>query len=257
MTWILESFQLVMTYLCRRKPVYTVRDVFTILPKYGSRFIPTKAHVYDDDSSQLRSIAVNLDDPEAVISLGCTEEDDKLFGFLVTLSNEAGVNLNWFMGHPPEFQRDSLQLSVRRDLIQSEDDALALLNLGSDLQSILSPVYGYIVDYKEENANPVPFEYRRNSDVLPARIYWANFWGPEMVQRLGGLERVIAAPAHDFRQFADKGALLVATSTLLTYSEEQDVACRQAIWKWFALDRLHKEHSRIREQELLGRKKGR
>jgi hypothetical protein len=255
MSWTLASFKLYLGYHCHQEPVDTVGKVFSILPKHGSRFVPTEAYAVDDEPFQVRTMLVDLADPEAVIRLSCTTEDHKLFGFAVTLCNDAITNMYWSMGRPSEYHIDSLQLSLHRDHLRSEEDAQALLALACDLQPILSPVIGDIVDYKVEGANPVPFKYRRNGHSLPERIRWANFWGLAMVDRLGGMKKVMAAPAHEIRAFADGGVLLLSTPTLLTYEEAGDAARRQAIWEWFDLERLHEDLSRIKEQERLKKRK--
>jgi len=249
MSWTLESFKLLLSYRCDQEPVDTVGEVFSVLPKHGNRFVPIEAYAVDSDPFRVRTIPVDLADPEAVIRLGCTTEDRRLFGFMVSLYNDAITEMIWFLGHDPEYQSDSLQLSVHRDHLRSEEDAQALLALACDLQPILKPVVGDIVDYKVESANPVPFKYRRNGHTLPERIRWANFWGPAMVEGLGGMKKVMAAPAHEVRAFADGGMLLLSTPTLLTYGEAEDAAQRRAIWEWFDLGHLHEELSRVKEKE--------
>jgi hypothetical protein len=255
MSWSLESFKLFLGYRCQQKPVDTVGKVFSVLPKHGNRFVPTEVYAVDDEPFRVRTMLVDLTDPEAVIRLGCTTEDHKLFGFTVTLHREGIMNIDWSMGCPPEYLIDALQMSVHRDHMQREEDAQALLALTCDLQPILKPVVGYILDYKIESANPVLSKYHRNSHSLPERVRWANLWGPAMVKRLGGMEKVTAAPAHEVRAFADGGVLLLSTPTLLTYEEAGDAARRQAIWEWFDLERLHEDLSRIKEQERLKKRR--
>jgi hypothetical protein len=255
MNWTLESFKLFLGYRSQQEPVDTVAKVFGVLPKYGTRFVPTEALAVDDDPFQVRTMSVDLADPEAVIRLGRTKEDHKLVGFSVTLYNETTMNLDWSMGHSPGYLIDAFQLSIHRDYVQSEEDVQALLSLASDLQPILMPIVGHISDYKVESANPVTFEYRRNSHELPDRIRWANFWGPAMVDRLGGIKKVMAAPAYEVRAFANGGVLLLSTSTLLTYGEAKDATRRQAIWEWFNLENLHEQLSRVKEKERLEKRR--
>lgn len=256
MNWTLDSYKLFLGYRCREEPADTVGKVFSVLPKYGNRFVPTEAYAVDNRPSRVRRITVDLADPEAIVRLGCTTEDDKPFGFLVTLRNGTITKIDWFMGHPPEYQQiDGLTLSVHRDHMQTEADARVLLALACDLQPLLSPLVGHMTDYRVEAADRIPFEYHHNSHDLPERIRWANFWGPEMVGRLGGLEKIEAAPAHEVRVFADGGVLLLSTPTLLTYGQAEDAAQRQAIWEWFDLERLHKELSLFKEQERLKKRR--
>jgi hypothetical protein len=181
MNWKLDSYGLFFGYRCHTSAVDTVAKVFRALPTRGSHFVPKEAYVVEEKPFRVRTTAVNLSDPEAVIRLGHTVDDHSLWGYTVTLVNEKATEISWSMETPPDHLLDAFKLWTHRNHVQSEEDARALLSLACDLQPILSPVVGYIADNRTDSASPVPFEYRQNSHSLPERVRWANFWGPGMM----------------------------------------------------------------------------
>jgi hypothetical protein len=256
MDWHLEAFKLFFLYRSHEAPVDTVRKVFDVLPRYGDRFVPTSAHTVSAESMQPKVISVDLTDPQAIVDLGHSTEDHDLLGFVVYLRNEV-MEIQWSMRDHPTDRVNSYQLWLHRDYVQLPQDGQTLLDLGCSQQLILLPVVGYILDNKTEMSHPVPQKCHINSHELPERIHWANFWGPEVVERLGGMDKVTAAPAHRVQTFSDGGVLLLSTSDLWTSEGPEGLVRRQAVWEWFQLDLLHHQLSQMKEQERLQRRKAR
>lgn len=167
----------------------------------------------------------------------------------VTLTACGQADIDLCLCQDRKWLLDVLQISVHRACLKTEADAQQLLALACDLRRVLRPVIGDIVDYEVEGKNPVPFEYHRNSHSLPERIHWADFWGPAVVGRLGGLERVRTAPAYQVHEESDGSVLVLSTPTLLTYSTVEDTARRQAIWEWLGLERLHEQFGRESDEQ--------
>lgn len=254
MDWNLEAIKLIFVYRSHEAPVDAVRKVFDVLPRYGSRFVPTSAYTVSAESIQPRVIPVNLTDPRAIVDLGHSTQDHDLHGFVVYLCNDV-MEIQWSLRDSPAHRVDIYQLWMHRDYVQLPQDGKTLLDIACSQQPILLPVVGYILDNKTEMSHPVPQKYHINSHELPERIHWANFWGPEMVARLGGIEKVISAPAHWVQTFSDGGVLLLSTPDFLIYEGPEGLVRRQAIWEWFQLDLLHHQLSQVKEQERLQRRK--
>lgn len=88
----------------------------------------------------------------------------------------------------------------------------AYLSLLSNLCEIIGGEYGWAEHGGIEHANE--FDRVRSSFFEPSRITWANFLGPELVERLGR-NRVLTTPAYHIRELSGGGVVLTVCASPL------------------------------------------
>ncbi|MEM2126578.1 MAG: hypothetical protein QXQ53_09320 [Candidatus Methanosuratincola sp.] len=75
---------------------------------------------------------------------------------------------------------------------------------------------------------------------VPDTIHWLNFFDERMVERLGGKEKLLAAPAYEVREWADPpGILLVLQREPFDYHAPEHRRRQEEIVKYLELEWLH------------------
>lgn len=89
-----------------------------------------------------------------------------------------------------------------------EHYASLFLDLGKTLYKSLTPDFGWL-----DICEPAGYTTQDEIDALAlSHIYWANFFGPGFVRRLG-TKRLLDAPAWSVEELGDGGVLLVLSSS--------------------------------------------
>ncbi len=94
-------------------------------------------------------------------------------------------------------------------------NAELLLELAKSLYQVIQPIYGYwdwdahiswTFDYLED-----PEIHRQLETLDINKIYWVNFFSPELVKKIGR-EKFLSAPSYKTEELKGGGILLVASS---------------------------------------------
>lgn len=98
----------------------------------------------------------------------------------------------------------------------------AYLDLASDLFEIIEGEYGYAKHLSIRHGNDFD---RIHRDLLdPDFVTWANFFGPELVARLGH-ERLLSAPAYQVRELPGGSVVLTVAASPLEQLEPEVQEC--------------------------------
>jgi len=128
-----------------------------------------------------------------------------------------------------------IKLWVEEAYFKSQANTEDFLQLSVAIYDLLCPAYGRIhqshdmiematVQDPRYGRTIVPVDIRKG---LPG-IYWANFFGPEYVDLIGG-ERLFSAPGEYVQVLSDGGALVLTTSSPLDPSLEANRARQKSV----------------------------
>ncbi|WP_448600889.1 hypothetical protein [Thermoflexus hugenholtzii] len=82
------------------------------------------------------------------------------------------------------------------------------LDIGKGLYTILQPTFGWI----EWDLEWLPTRHEDIENLRLPALYWANFFGPPYVQKLGR-EKILKAPAWRIEELPDGGLLYILASS--------------------------------------------
>lgn len=153
-------------------------------------------------------------EPRAIILLEKPYPDSISLKLLLNCEEEiVKERVNGKMRSVPKAS-DTSTVSVAADAHFFTDPAftVAYLALLGDMCEIIDGEYGWSDHYGIECAND--FDRVRSSPFEPSRITWANFFGPELVERFGR-DMVLAAPAYHIRALPSGGMVLTVCASPL------------------------------------------
>lgn len=82
------------------------------------------------------------------------------------------------------------------------------LDVGKGLYAILRPTFGWI----EYNYEWLPTTHEDIEDLKLPALYWANFFGPAYMNKIGR-DKILSAPAWTIEELSDGGVLYVLASS--------------------------------------------
>lgn len=85
---------------------------------------------------------------------------------------------------------------------------------------------------------------------VPATIYWFNYFAQDMVERLGGMEKLLAAPAYRVTPVEEPpGVILILQRELFDYHHPEHRRRHEEITQYLDLSRLHTLYPKQRKQQ--------
>jgi len=123
---------------------------------------------------------------------------------------------------PMSSETSTVSVSIKAWQFADPDFTRAYLDLLADLFEIIDGVYGEVEHTAIEHGNA--FVRLRHDPLEPWFITWANFFGPDLVARLGR-DRLLSAPAHEVRELPGGSIVLTVAASPLEQLEPHVQEC--------------------------------
>lgn len=190
----------------------SLKLIIDVVVRLGFKVGEIKIHdiLYEWSAETLASILASaLREKQIALQYIYSELNFEIYQEIRWDSDElGGKNRAWIDTHT--FNTAYLWKSVK----ESEMHSRLLLTIGIELYNILNPTFGWI------DFNFGIFTTHEDVELvnLPA-LYWANFFGPRFVDKLGK-QKLESAPGWKLEQLSDGGYLYVLSSGLGLSSDD-------------------------------------
>jgi hypothetical protein len=120
---------------------------------------------------------------------------------------------------------------------------------------LFQPFWGEVCDHeltRTDQVNALRFSIDRTQ--IPDTIHWFNYFGEGMVDRLGGRDRLLSAPAYEVSVWEDpSGILLILQRDPFDFHNLEHCTKHEEVVRYLQLKRLHALYPRKREVHLAER----
>jgi hypothetical protein len=205
------------------------------LGKFGTDYKP----IYLPDETK-----ISLDTPSL------TELFTKMRGkgtfFSTWLTSQNGLVFLLHLGVPLAGFPEVIQIGLEPNHIQeiSVEQLIEVFKFGAH---IFEPYYAWGCMSGEVNYSKLYGEKNATVDLtkVPAFIEWFNYFDQPMVERLGGVNKLLAVPAYRVQQVENSGgAILVLQEEAFDFQNPVHLHRREAVEKYLEFERLHKLYSK-------------
>jgi len=236
----LGNYSMVLWAKGKRDPVRLIREIHNYMAKhFGKAFTPD---TIDGDQK------IKLDDEylERYIWL-CTTNDGMFHSFLKA-GDELRFNLT--LNRPPKLSLPEV-LSInylKTSVLRGEppfnfDNLLGLFQFAIRL---FEPFWGTIWDSDQTTTDELQkLRLRVDGQMIPYAIHWFNYFGPDMIKRMGGGEKLLSAPVFLAEPVPETGGILIVLQqTPFDYTLEAHRKRQQAVQDYLELSKLHQVYLR-------------
>lgn len=206
---------------------------------FGEPFVPNKMLL--DDNTRMRYVKFKIPDDYNRIKESINIFDNLKFGFMRDESDYFhlsfgrrsydGVNQYGRNASP-----NTIGLEVERRLFDDDSVVSKYLNVSKLLYSEIEPYYGYIHDSGDGNKIARDDEWLKIYHTPQfCMLYWANFFGPSVVENYGGKSKFLEAPCWKVEELPDGGIFLLLYPNPLDPDSEDKRAVQNRILEYFGL----------------------
>jgi hypothetical protein len=206
---------------------------------FGEPFIPNKMLL--DDNTRMRYVKFKTPKDYDRIKESINTYDNLKFGFMkeendyfhLSFGRRSydGVNQYGRKASP-----NTIGLELERHLFSDKSIVLKYLEACKCLYLETEPYYGYI--HESDDVQKI----RRQDEWLKifhtpqfCLIYWANFFGPSVVENYGGKSKFLDAPCWKVEELSDGGILLLLYPNPLDPDSDGKRSVHNRVLKYFDL----------------------
>ncbi|GEM_PF-4623081 len=237
-----------------------ILEMLKKLISHGEPFVPDKMYL----SKETRQRYVKMKIPEdfnriqkairvyEYLTFGFMKEDSPYFHFAVERRSYDGINPFGRKADP-----NCVYLQLESHLFNQQSIVQKFLEVCKLLYEMSEPYYGYAHDSNDANQIDNKEEWS-NIYHTPqfCMVYWANFFGPSVVENYGGKEKFLKAPCWKVEELKDGGILLLLYPDPLHPESEEKREIQNKVLDYFGLP-IIEANARVRKEEKPKTNEGR
>ena len=235
----LSEYSMILWAEGTRDPEKLIRSVSGYLhTEFGEMFVPDKC-----DGKRIPSSTASL----TQFIQRNTAKDSV---FHVLLSSEDELRFSLTLDQPPELLLpEVMTLNFLRASVLSQAPPLSFRNLLALFQYAVNqfaPIWADFRDSEQSITDDLQqLRLRVDGRKTPYSIGWFNYFGPAMVKRMGGANKLLSAPVFlaEFDARSD-GVLLILQEEPFDYYNMTHRAHQQTVENYLGLPELHEKYAR-------------
>ncbi len=230
---------------------YPPHDAVTLLPRFIELVHQAAGQSLVWWSAPNRPVPTS---PEGWAALIAEERDPDYGALNLTLASPCGLSIDLSADWPPVARAfDVLSFQMAPEHLtgpQALFDFDSLYTLFTESIRLFRP-FSARVDDEELALTEIGDIYKWvDTTKVPDTIYWFNYFAQDMVERLGGREKLLAAPAYLVTTLEEPpGVILILQRELFDYHNPEHRRRHEEITRYLDLSRLHTLYPRQRKRQ--------